>query len=60
MKDVIWVWAFVLLAWATLPFVSRTSFVRGRDDGIIYCVENPEECKVYYSYFKLKRGENPK
>jgi hypothetical protein len=26
----------------------------GKNEGIVFCVENPKECKVNYDYLKLK------
>lgn len=29
----------------------------GRDQGIIFCTEKPQECKIEYSYLKLKEAQ---
>ena len=30
---------------------------KGRDDGIIFCIENPKECKTTYDYLKLQENQ---
>ena len=30
---------------------------KGRDDGIIFCMEKPKECKTTYDYLKLQENQ---
>jgi hypothetical protein len=30
---------------------------KGRDDGIIFCMEKPKECKIKYDYLKLQENQ---
>ena len=30
---------------------------KGRNDGIVFCSENPDKCKIEYSYLKLKETQ---
>ena len=30
---------------------------KGRDDGIIFCMETPKECKTTYDYLKLQENK---
>jgi hypothetical protein len=30
---------------------------QGRDNGIIFCSEKPEQCKIEYTYLKLKQNQ---
>lgn len=31
---------------------------RERDRTIIYCIDNPDQCKIEYTYLKLKETQN--
>jgi predicted Na+-dependent transporter len=31
---------------------------RERDKTIIYCIDNPDQCKIEYTYLKLKETQN--
>jgi len=31
--------------------------VKGKNDGIVYCVEKPKECKIAYDYLKLQEKQ---
>ena len=31
---------------------------RERDRAIIYCIDNPDQCKIEYTYLKLKETQN--
>ena len=56
--------AILSFASISLIIISSTSVgfdegvKKGRDDSIIFCMENPKECKTTYDY--LKRQENQK
>ena len=30
---------------------------QGRNEGIIFCSENPDQCKIEYTYLKLKENQ---
>ena len=30
---------------------------QGRNEGIIFCTEKPKECKIEYTYLKLKENQ---
>lgn len=39
--------------------ISKSGYTtKGRNDGIIFCSENPDKCKIEYSYLKLKETKN--
>jgi hypothetical protein len=31
--------------------------VEGKNEGIVYCVEKPKECKIAYDYLKLQENQ---
>jgi hypothetical protein len=31
--------------------------VKGKNEGIVYCVEKPKECKIAYDYLKLQENQ---
>ena len=31
--------------------------VKGKNEGIVYCVEKPKECKIAYDYLKLQDNQ---
>ncbi len=31
--------------------------VKGKNEGIVYCVEKPKECKISYDYLKLQENQ---
>jgi hypothetical protein len=33
------------------------NITKGRNDGIVFCSEKPDECKIEYSYLKLKETQ---
>ena len=30
--------------------------VKGKNDGIVYCMQQPKECKIHYDYLKLQEN----
>jgi hypothetical protein len=30
---------------------------KGKNEGIVYCVEKPKECKISYEYIKLQENQ---
>lgn len=38
--------------------ISELGYVtQGRNDGIVFCSEKPDECKIEYAYLKLKETQ---
>jgi hypothetical protein len=35
----------------------QSALKQGRDNGIIFCSEKPEQCKIEYTYLKLKQTQ---
>lgn len=35
----------------------QDNITKGRNDGIVFCSEKPEQCKIEYSYLKLKETQ---
>lgn len=35
----------------------RESITEGRNDGIVFCSEKPDQCKIEYNYLKLKETQ---
>jgi len=31
--------------------------IKGKNDGIVFCMENPQKCKVHYDYLKLQENQ---
>ena len=31
---------------------------KGKNEGIVYCIEKPQECKIQYDYLKLQEKQN--
>jgi hypothetical protein len=31
--------------------------IEGKNEGIVYCVEKPKECKIAYDYLKLQENQ---
>jgi len=31
--------------------------VKGKDVGIVYCMQQPKECKIHYDYLKLQENQ---
>jgi len=31
--------------------------VKGKNEGIVYCVEKPKECKIAFDYLKLQENQ---
>jgi hypothetical protein len=54
---------FGILATVAVVFLlgSRFGFddgmVKGKNEGIVYCVEKPKECKISYEYIKLQENQ---
>jgi hypothetical protein len=36
----------------------ETGKVEGKNEGIVYCVEKPKECKIAFDYLKLQETHN--
>jgi hypothetical protein len=30
---------------------------KGKNEGIVYCIEKPKECKIQYDYLKLQENQ---
>ena len=45
----------VALTGATLS--EKGNIQRGRDKGIVFCIEKPSQCAVEYKYLKLKETQ---
>ena len=37
---------------------ATTEGPREKDKTIIYCIDNPDQCKIEYTYLKLKETQN--
>ncbi len=54
---------FGILATIGVAFLLGTRFrfddgvVEGKNEGIVYCVEKPKECKIAYDYLKLQENQ---
>ena len=54
---------FGILATVAVAFLlgSRFGFddgmVKGKNEGIVYCIEKPKECKISYEYLKLQENQ---
>jgi len=54
---------FGILATIGVAFLLGTRFgfddgvVEGKNEGIVYCVEKPKECKTTYDYLKLVENQ---
>ena len=54
---------FAILATISVAFLFGTRFgfddgmVKGKNEGIVYCVEKPKECKIAYDYLKLQENK---
>ena len=52
-----------ILATIGVAFLLGTRFgfddgvVDGKNEGIVYCVEKPKECKIAYDYLKLQEKQ---
>jgi hypothetical protein len=52
-----------VLATIGVAFLLGTRFgfddgvIKGKNDGIVYCVEKPKECKIAYDYLKLQENQ---
>lgn len=56
--------AFVLLIFIGLPLALVTGIIgastedsREKDRTILYCINSPEQCKIEYTYLKLKEKQ---
>ena len=34
-----------------------TGLEKGKNEGIVYCMEQPKECKIKYDYLKLQENQ---
>ncbi len=54
---------FGIFATVAVVFLLGTRFgfddgvVEGKNEGIVYCVEKPKECKIAYDYLKLQEKQ---
>jgi hypothetical protein len=46
---------FILVICGTLSWDGGREY--GRNQGIVFCMEQPEKCNVEYQYIKLKQGD---
>ena len=42
---------------AGVKVFERESIKEGRNDGIVFCSEKPDQCKIEYNYLKLKETQ---
>lgn len=36
---------------------TKTGRVEGKNEGIVFCVEKPQDCKISYQYLKLQEKQ---
>jgi hypothetical protein len=54
---------FALFASVGVFFLLGTRFgfddgvIEGKNEGIVYCVEKPKECKIAFDYLKLQENQ---
>jgi hypothetical protein len=56
-------WVFPIFMMATcfgiivFAFSYSNGKTDGKNEGIVYCIEKPQECKIQYDYLKLQENQ---